>query len=290
MAKRRERRRTGAQTRHSQRTGPVIAIGGHEDRSGSMPVLRNVAERADGLLLVATLASNHHGVSLWKDYRSAFGKIGLEVEHLDIERRDAAYEARVLELFERARGVFFTGGDQLRITSRFGGTSACEAMRAMHARGGVVAGTSAGAAVLADIMIFGDSSKTTPSAMEGFAMAPGLGLLKDVLIDQHFAERGRVGRLLRAVATNPRLLGIGIDEDTAVAFAPDGTCSVVGRGGVYVLDGRSLHHSNIGERTEAPLDAFGMRLDLLNASDHYDLERRTASHHVEGEENEEHRP
>jgi cyanophycinase len=242
-----------------------------------MAVLRYVAERAGGLVVVATLASEE-AVSLWQEYRAVFRKLGVPVEHLDIERRDRAYERRTVELLSGARCVFFTGGDQLRITSKLGGSAGCDALRAMHARGGVVAGTSAGASVMADTMLVSGTGGATPSAVEGIAMAPGLGLLRDVVIDQHFAQRGRIGRLLRAVASNPRILGVGLDEDTGLVIEADGQCSVIGSGAVYVVDGRFVSQSNVSEGFDVPLSLFGARLDVLNGFDKYDLKRRVAAH------------
>src|SRR5207237_652263 len=154
-----------------------------------------------------------------------------------------------LALFDDATGVFFTGGDQLRISSQIGDTPVEERVRELLASGGVVAGTSAGASMMSDTMLVRGANQES-YRIGDLHMAPGLGLVRDMIIDQHFAERGRIGRLLGAVAHNPRVLGVGIDEDTAIIIE-GGRMKVIGAGAVYCVDGTSISHSNIAEgRTE----------------------------------------
>src|SRR3954449_9092662 len=197
--------------------GELIIIGGHEDKGADPEILKVVAERAEkGMLLVATLASSV-AMEQGQEYRRIFQKLGVKkIEHLDLETRAEAAEDGRAELVKEAKLIFFTGGDQLRITSSFGGSRLCELMRERHAHGLPVAGTSAGASVMSETMLVSGDGDDSHKAGDVLRMAPGLGLLKEIVIDQHFAQRGRISRLLVAVAQNPRLLGVGIVENTAV--------------------------------------------------------------------------
>ncbi|MFD1733547.1 cyanophycinase [Deinococcus malanensis] len=146
-------------------------------------------------------------------------------------------------------------------------------LREIYQEGGVVAGTSAGASMMCETMLVKGRSEETYRVGE-LQMAPGLGLIRGVIIDQHFAERGRMGRLLGAVAQNPRVLGIGIDEDTAILVRGE-SFTVLGSGGVYVADGSDITHSNVAEaRTGETLSLHGVRLHVLAAGDTFDLQAR----------------
>jgi len=217
-------------------SGTLIIIGGHEEKEGEALILRAVAERVgSGKLVVATLAS-HEPKAMFQDYQKAFGRLGLKrVEHLDVSDREALLRDPPLQLLEGASVVFFTGGGQLRITTQFGGTQLCEQIQQFYQNGGTIAGTSAGASVMSDTMLVSGEGESSHRVGSNLLMPPGLGYLKDVIIDQHFAERGRIGRLLGAVAHNPRILGVGIDEDTATLWE-DGRFTVLGSGAVYVVD------------------------------------------------------
>jgi cyanophycinase len=172
--------------------------------------------------------------------------------------------------------VFFSGGDQLRISSQIGDTPIEQRVREIHERGGVIAGTSAGASMMSETMLVKGTSGESHKIGD-LHMAHGLGLVRNVIIDQHFAERGRFGRLFGAVAHNPRELGIGIDEDTALVLQ-DSRFKVVGNGCVYMADGASVTHSNIGEaRPERALSMYDIRLHVLSAGDFFDLAKRRPS-------------
>ncbi|MFC6660294.1 cyanophycinase [Deinococcus multiflagellatus] len=159
------------------------------------------------------------------------------------------------------------------MTSQIGDTPLEARIREVYERGGVVAGTSAGASVMCETMLVKGPSRES-YRIGDLQMAPGLGLVRGVIIDQHFAERGRMGRLLGAVAQNPRVLGIGIDEDTAIVLQ-GGHFRVIGSGAVYVADGAGITHSNIAEaRTDEPLSLYDVRLHVLSAGDAFDLNRR----------------
>ena len=257
--------------------GPLIIIGGHEDKEGDRVILKEVAKRlGSGRLVIATVAS-HEPEGYFDAYQAAFGALGVtDLVELYVNERAETRAPEILELLADAAGLFFTGGDQLRISSQIGDTPIEEMVWAIHRRGGVIAGTSAGASVMSDTMLVRGSSAES-HRIGDLNMAPGLGLVENVIIDQHFAERGRIGRLLGAVAQNPRVLGIGIDEDTAIVVEND-RFEVVGAGAVYVVDGADITHSNVAEadRNE-PLSMFGVRLHLVAGGDAFDLKKRVPS-------------
>jgi cyanophycinase len=254
--------------------GSLIVIGGREDKRGEMHILRAIAERIDGGPLVVATVGTSRAAEAWREYRALFHKIGVgSVAHLHVDVRDDAFSPEKLEVLEGARGIFFTGGDQLQITSRVGGAPICERIRDLLARGGTVAGTSAGASAMSETMLVAAPSDESPR-MDAVQMAPGLGLIAGVIIDQHFAERGRLGRLVGAVAKNPRLLGIGLDEDTAV-IAEGTMLRVMGSGAVYVVDGVRESYTNVSEeKPDSVTSVFDLKLHILSAGDSYDLERR----------------
>src|SRR4051812_22330700 len=200
-----------------KRRGPLIIIGGGEDRDpkGERRILREIARRVRGGKLVLATVASHEPQGYFDEYRDAFADLGLgELVELYVEDRAEAGDREKLEVLDDAAGIFFTGGDQLRITSQIGDSGIEARVRTLYARGGLVAGTSAGASVMSETMLVGGASAAT-HRIGDLHMAPGLGLVRDAIIDQHFAERGRFGRLIGAVAHNPRVLGLGIDEDTA---------------------------------------------------------------------------
>ncbi|AUX46957.1 cyanophycinase [Sorangium cellulosum] len=256
--------------------GALVLIGGHEDKTGERQILREVVAGARGRpIVVATLASEVAG-ELWSEYEQVFRALGAgDVRHLDIAQRGDANEERWWRSIEDAGGVFFTGGDQLKITSKLGGSCAADAIVGLYRRGGLVAGTSAGASVMSETMLVGGAGEESAKVRGAVRMAPGLGLVRDILVDQHFAQRGRLGRLLGAVAHNPRLLGVGVDEDTAAVIDAGRSLRVLGSGAVYVVDGRGISHTNLVEEQEDKvLSLFDVRLHVLSAGDVFDLETR----------------
>ncbi len=254
--------------------GPLIVIGGKEDKEGDREILTRVARHVgEGRLVVATVASQIPD-EYFAEYRRTFAELGVEnVAELYVDERLEASDPEKLECFEGARGVFFTGGDQLRIASQIGDTPVERAVRNVWETGGVIAGTSAGASVMSEIMLVRGTSAES-HRIGDLQLASGLGLIRDVIIDQHFAERGRIGRLIGAVTQNPRVLGIGVDEDTA--FVLEGDClRVVGAGAVYIVDGEGITHSNIAEADkDSALSVYDVRLQVLGAGDAFDLQSR----------------
>jgi cyanophycinase len=239
-------------------------------------ILRELARFVGrGKLVVATVASERPSES-WDRYESILRGLGVRhLAHLQVESRRDAESPRALAALEDAAAVFFTGGDQLRITSLVGDTPVFSRCYEILAHGGTIAGTSAGAAVMSEVMIVsgnGDQSRRIDSSLQ---LAPGFGFAKDLVIDQHFAERGRLGRLLGIVAQNPRVLGIGIDENTAVELQPNRRFRVFGGGAVYVIDGKDVLYSNIArEDGDRAMSIFGVRLHVLTQSDEFDLRHR----------------
>jgi cyanophycinase len=257
--------------------GPLIIIGGGEDREGERVILREVARHLNGGKLVLATVASHQPEGYFEVYQKAFADLGIEdLVELYVEDRAETLDPEKLRLFDGAAGVFFSGGDQLRISSQIGDTPIEQRVREIHERGGVIAGTSAGASMMSETMLVKGTSGESHKIGD-LHMAPGLGLVRNVIIDQHFAERGRFGRLFGAVAHNPRELGIGIDEDTALVLQ-DGRFEVIGNGCVYVADGAGVTHSNIAEaRPERALSMYDIRLHVLSAGDFFDLAKRRPS-------------
>jgi cyanophycinase len=200
------------------------------------------------------------------------------VEVLRVRTREDAIEAspEVFDALESATGFFMTGGSQLRISSALGGTALAAALRRRHAEGMVVAGTSAGAAVLSRHMISMGESGGTPRRRL-VQMAQGLGFAPDLVVDQHFRRRDRMGRLLTALSYNPEPLGVGVDEDTAAVIAADGVMTVLGSGAVTTVDASALRFTDShAVHRGQPVAMLGLKVDFLTSGCRYDLRRRAA--------------
>jgi cyanophycinase len=261
--------------------GPLLIIGGREDKTGDRVILRAIAERVQGRKLVLATVASRAPEGYFDAYEAAFAELGVtEIVELYVHERGDTLGGQMNHLFEDAAGIFFTGGDQLRISSQIAGTPIEAAVRAIHARGGLIAGTSAGAAAMSDTMLVRGSGSVS-HRIGDLHMAPGLGLMPHIIIDQHFAERGRIGRLLGAVAQNPRVLGVGVDEDTAI-LVTGATFRVLGSGAVTVVDGSGVTHSNIAEaRPERTLSMHDVRLHVLATGDGFDLALRRPLHRAD---------
>ncbi|MEN6412168.1 MAG: cyanophycinase [Veillonellales bacterium] len=259
------------------RAGNLVIIGGNEDKQGDCLILRKFMEIAGGrqariaVLTTATELPREVG----DEYRNLFTQMGADnAPVLYITNRESANDRHQIREIDNATGIFITGGDQLRLTSILGGSGVDAALRRAFSRGTVIAGTSAGASVMSDTMIVGGDSSDTPKKLT-LSMAHGMGLLAEVVIDQHFAQRGRINRLLAAVAQNPHILGIGIDEDTALVVEAGGKCQVIGSQTVTILDGKNIIHSNIFEsKRQDPLAITNMSLHVLPSGYGYDISRR----------------
>jgi cyanophycinase len=264
-------------------SGTLIIIGGHEDKEGERVILREVAKHLKGGKLVLATVASHEPEGYFETYQQAFGPLGVtDLTELYVQERAETLLPEKQALFDGAAGVFFSGGDQLRITSQMGDTPLEARVHEIFAAGGVIAGTSAGASVMSETMLVRGSSSES-HRIGDLHMAPGLGLIRDVMIDQHFGERGRIGRLLGAVAHNPRLLGIGIDEDTAIVVQGD-SFRVIGAGAVYVLDGAGVTYSNIADSPtgqggqDRALSLTDVRLHVLAHGDSFNLGTRRPDH------------
>ena len=257
--------------------GTLMAIGGAEDKVRERVILRAFVEAAGGpdanLVVLATASEM---AETGDRYAALFESMHADtVEVLRVRNREDALDAGsgVLDLLEFASGLFITGGSQLRISAALGGTAIAGTIRRRHAEGMAVAGTSAGAAILSEHMISMGDSGTTPRRRL-VQMAKGLGLAPDLIVDQHFRQRDRLGRLVTALSYNPEPLAIGVDEDTA-AVMQDGVLRVIGSGAVTVLDASGLRYTNSPEvRRGQPLALLGLKLDFLTAGCRYDLQRR----------------
>lgn len=260
-----------------RKSGALVIIGGGEDKQNKRVILAEVAARVGaGPLCIATMASSV-GEEAWEAYRGIFRKLGVRhISHLSVVHRHEAIDQKALKAVKGARGIFFTGGDQLKITAELGGTEIADRIHELYAHGGVIAGTSAGAAVMSETMLVAGKGVASHRIGSGLRMSPGLGFVKNMIIDQHFAERGRIGRLLAAVAQNPKFLGVGIDEDTAVVLDSPEKMHVIGSGAVYVIDAHESTDSNISDATEEQtLSLFNVCLHHLSHGDAFDLKLRT---------------
>jgi cyanophycinase len=257
--------------------GRLLIIGGREDKADGKLILRELARlTGSGKLVVATIASEQPG-SAWEQYEEAMRGLGVRhLYHLKIESRSDAESPRAMGVLEGATAVLFTGGDQLRLTTLIGDTPVFSRCYEIFANGGAIAGTSAGAAVMSETMIVSGDGEVSPRIGAPLQLAPGFGFAKDMVIDQHFAERGRVGRLLGVVAQNPRILGLGIDENTAIEVEPFRRFRVLGKGGVTVVDGSGVADTNVADEAMGrALSVFGIRLHLMSQGDEFDFTTRT---------------
>lgn len=262
----------------NSKDGVLIIIGGREDHDGDRIILKELARHVeDGRLVLATVASREPD-GYREKYQEAFSDLGVkEIIELYVDEREHAVDAEKVKLLDGVNAVFFSGGDQLRITSQIADTPISERVHEIFAGGGVIAGTSAGASVMSETMLVRGPNAAS-FRMGDLGMAPGLGLLPNVIIDQHFAERGRIGRLIGAVSQNPRVLGIGIDEDTAIVVEGH-KFKVIGSGAVYLVDASGVSHSNIAEAAaEQALSIYDLKLHVLSSGDGFDLEARRPVH------------
>lgn len=267
-------KKSASKASSAKKTGTLVVIGGHEDKENDCAILKEVARLLKGGRLVVSTVASEEPEGYFDAYKKAFSRLGNDdlVELYVTDRNESLDESRS-DVLRGAAGVFFSGGDQLRISSQIGDTPFEFCVREIFARGGVVAGTSAGASAMAETMLVRGTSGESYK-LGDLHMAPGLGFMKNVIIDQHFAERGRIGRLLGAIAINPRILGIGIDEDTAIVVQ-DEKFRVIGSGAVYIVDGSGVTRSNIAEGApDSVLSIFDVKMHVLSAGDVFDLAAR----------------
>jgi cyanophycinase len=258
------------------RTGHLIMIGGAEDKVRDRVILSRFVALAGGpdarIAVVATASS--FAVEVGERYRDVFTDLGAaRVDPIIAQARPVANDETLAGIVDGATGVFLTGGNQLRLSSSIGGTRLSRAIEDRYHAGAVVGGTSAGASALSTHMIaFGASGLTPKQRMA--QVSAGLGLLPGVIVDQHFQQRNRLGRLLTLVAQNPSLLGIGIDEDTAGVVTPDQVLEVIGRGSVTLVDGAGAETDAWEVAGHRPLMISNVVMHSLPAGYRFDLRRR----------------
>ncbi len=261
-----------------RRRGYIIPIGGAEDKEGAANVLRRFLEvggqERPRVVVIPTASSLEE---TGRKYEKLFKKLGAdEAKALPFATRDDATKTEWIDYIDRADAIFITGGNQLRLTTILGGTPVAKAIRRANARGVTVGGTSAGAAILSEHMIAHGAEGHTPHAGK-VALVPGFGLTNRILIDQHFRQRDRLGRLLTALAYNPFAVGVGLDEDTAAFIDHDRKLTVVGTGAITIVDASELTHSSIAETKEGhPVCMTNVRLHVLIEGGSFDLETRKA--------------
>jgi cyanophycinase len=258
--------------------GTVIVIGGAEDKVRDRVILSRFVDLAGGeearIAVVSTASSL--GAEAGALYREIFATLGVarsSIRPLHAMTRPQANDDAAVAAVESASGIFLTGGNQLRLSSTIGGTALAAAILERFRHGAVVAGTSAGASAMSSHMIaFGASGATPKQRMA--QIAAGLGLLPGVIVDQHFQQRNRLGRLLSVIAQNPSLLGLGVDEDTAGVVGPDHVMEVIGRGSITVVDGAASETDAWEVRGHRPLMISNVVLHSFPAGYRFDLRRR----------------
>ena len=260
----------------NENQGKLLIIGGAEDKEGDCKILREFLRCAGGTkahIVIMTAATSLPG-EVGDNYIRVFERLGAEdVRVLDTQTPEDANNAEYLEAIEQATGIFFTGGEQARIINCLKGTKLDAAMHKRYSEGIIIGGTSAGAAMMPDMMIIEGDSETNPR-VEVVAMGPGMGFLPNVVIDQHFAQRGRLGRLVTALLLQPAVLGFGIDENTAILVSGD-ELEVIGENAVTVIDESEKLHDNIdGRLKDEGLAICGAKLHILPHGYRFNLKTR----------------
>ena len=274
--------------------GKLISIGGAEDKGTDLEqgfvqrnrlnffelgILKRIVDEVGGVekrIEVITTASSIPQ-EVGENYISAFGKIGcVNIGIMPIRNRQDVSDPEFIDRIKNCNGVMFSGGDQLRLTSIFGGTDIYQILhdRLMQEEGFVIAGTSAGAMAMSNTMIY--QGKSDLAHLKGeVKITTGLAFVANVIIDSHFDKRGRFNRLAQAVASNPQCTGIGLGEDTGVIITEGNNLEVIGSGAVVIVDGKDIKHSNITDISEgSPISIEGLRVNILVKGNAYLLKER----------------
>ena len=259
--------------------GHIIPIGGAEEKFHNPEILDrfvNICGGKEARIGIIPTASELEDTG--RNYEKLFRNLGIKhARVLPFETREDCESDELLDYIDKSDGVFLTGGNQLRLSTTLGGTAVAQLIRRRNAAGMHVAGTSAGAAFMPEHMIAGGREGSTPSP-DMVTMAPGLGLTNKFIIDQHFRERDRLGRLLTALAYNPFAVGLGLDEDTAAFIGPNDELEVVGSGGITVIDPTDLSYSSMHKaRRGDPVSLIGVKLHILIAGGRFATPVRDAS-------------
>lgn len=259
--------------------GHVIPVGGAEEKVGDTMILRRFVALCGGdAARIAIIPTASERDDTGAKYAALFTALGAaETIILPITERVQAEDPNHVRPLDQATGIFLTGGNQLRLSTLIGGTDVARAIRRRNSEGVHVAGTSAGAAFLCEHMIAFGKEGASPRARI-VTLAPGLGLTNRVIIDQHFRQRDRLGRLLTAISYNPFAIGIGLDENTAAFIGPDHSLEVVGSGAITVVDPSELQFSSMARvRKNDPVCLIGLRLHILDNGSTFNLHTREAA-------------
>ena len=259
--------------------GCIVPVGGAEDKIGDTAILKRVLDLAGGLrarIVIIPTASRAEDTG--RRYEALFRELGAaDARAVDIDTRADTENAATLDAIAKADAIWLTGGNQLRLSTVLGGTPVAKLLRQRNAQGATIAGTSAGAAFLCEHMIAFGEEGTSPRAGQ-VTLAPGLGLTNRVILDQHFRQRDRLGRLLTALSYNPFPVGFGLDEDTAAVIHADNTVDVVGSGAITVVDTSEVGFTSMDLAAEHdPVCLIGIRLHILVQGARYDLNARVAT-------------
>lgn len=257
--------------------GHLVAIGGAEDKEAELEILSRVfalaPEGTDEVTVIATASGIPDEVL--PTYEEAFGRLGASKVHLlPVQERTDAADEDSIALIRRSGIVFFTGGDQLRLTNVLGGSAMLKAIREHYANGGVIAGTSAGAVAQSTTMIYngGAADALHKGAVK---MSSGLGFVEGLIIDSHFLERGRFTRLMEVGATNPEMLGVGLGEDAAVIVHRNRVLEALGSGHVIIVDTRDLASSNVADLAMGePVAIENVVMHALISGHGFDIDER----------------
>ena len=269
--------------RYPSTTPTLLIIGGAEVRVGRASLLRHFVKISGGkrsrIVVIPTASSFQAEVVA--SYTEVFTRLGVpSIEVVNPASRAEARDPDAVALLDEATGIFMSGGTQLRLSQFLPGTPVGDALHRAHARGAVVAGTSAGASIMSEFMISMGDEGVTPLQRTS-QLTAGLGLLEGVVVDQHFGQRSRYGRLMSVVASSPNLIGIGIDEDTAIEVRHGRELVVHGSGGVFVIDCRDATSDAPEARRGAPMLVSGAVVHALPAGAIFDLEKVQLTSFVE---------
>jgi len=257
--------------------GRLIAIGGNEDKANEQIVMKRVIQEVGktdvkvGVITTASEAPEQRG----KKYYKVFTNLGASrIEILNINERIQANDSTLVKILNDMDMIFLVGGDQLRLTTILGGSKILDAIKNQLGKGALIVGTSAGAAVFSDTMIY--EGKSEEALFKGTVlMTPGFGFVENIVFDTHFISRGRIGRLVQIVTTNPACIGVGIGEDSGVVLKGDETIEVIGTGQVIIVDGSDIAHSNILDiKPGGPIAVENVRIHSLVNGYGYSLKER----------------
>ena len=274
--------------------GKLLAIGGAEDKGTDLEtgqiqrnnlnffelaIPRRIVEETGGpatRIEVITTASMIP-IEVGDNYLNAFGKIGCtDIGVMNIRTRADVMNEEYMERIRRCQAVMFTGGNQMRLTSIFGGTEFLEILlnRYLDESSFLVAGTSAGAMAMSNTMIY--EGNATRAHLKGeVKITTGLGFIDDVIIDSHFEKRGRFGRLAQAIASNPSCIGVGLGEDTGMLITEGNKMEAIGSGLVMIIDGHDIRHSNIADIPDGnPISIENLKVHFCEKGNGYLLKER----------------